>query len=292
MSDDFSLAGKAALVTGAARGIGRAVAVGFARAGASMIAGLDIAGRASPIQDYEIPDGAALSETGRLVEQHGARFLALTCDQRNSAALRDAVAAVQSAFGRIDIVAAVAGIQAFKPLLEMQDADWDDQIAINLTGTAKLIREVAPVMVAQGGGRIIITSSTQGQHGMRDGSAYSASKWGLFGLMKSAALEFGPHHITVNAVVPGLIDTPLTRHYSRYAQAMLEGQGKLPEGMPEAELEKTVEEAQKKKIPLGVAFLPAEDVAGAYVYLASAAGRLVTGASIGVTGGDSAHNIA
>jgi NAD(P)-dependent dehydrogenase (short-subunit alcohol dehydrogenase family) len=73
---------------------------------------------------------------------------------------------------------------------------------------------------------------------------------------------------------------------------MLEGQGKLPEGMPKAELEKTVAEAQKQKIPLGVAFLPAEDVAGAYVYLASAAGRLVTGASIGVTGGDSAHNIA
>jgi NAD(P)-dependent dehydrogenase (short-subunit alcohol dehydrogenase family) len=292
MSTNFSLAGKSALVTGAARGIGRAVAVAFARAGASMIAGLDIAGRASPIQDYDIPDEAALAETGRLVEALGARFLPLTCDQRDSVALRAAVAKVHTAFGRIDIVAAIAGIQAFKSLLDMQDADWDDQIDINLTGTAKLIRAVAPIMVQQGGGRIIVTSSTQGQHGMRDGSAYSASKWGLFGMMKSAALELGPHQITVNAVVPGLIDTPLTRHYSRYAQAMLEGQGKLPEGMPEQELDQKVQEAQKKKIPLGVAFLPPEDVAGAYVYLASAAGRLVTGASLAVTGGDSAHNLA
>ena len=174
----------------------------------------------------------------------------------------------------------------------MEDADWNDQIDVNLTGTANILRLVAPLMARQGGGRIILTSSTQGQHGMRDGSAYSASKWGLFGLMKSAALELGPHQITVNAVVPGLIDTPLTRNYARYAQAMKESQGKAPDGMPEAELEQATAAAQSKKIPLGVAFLPPEDIAGAYVYLASPAARLVTGSAIGVTGGDSAHNLA
>ena len=85
----------------------------------------------------------------------------------------------------------------------MIDADWHDTIDVNLTGTMNAIRAVAPHIIERGGGRIIITSSTQGQHGTKWGSAYSASKWGLIGLMKSAALEFGAYKITVNAVSPG-----------------------------------------------------------------------------------------
>ena len=112
-------------------------------------------------------------------------------------------------FGGIDILFANAGIQDFKPLLEMEDADWHDQIDVNLTGTANALRAVAPHIVKRGGGRIILTSSTQGQHGTKFGASYSASKWGILGLMKSAALELGPHGITVNSVVPGLIDTPI-----------------------------------------------------------------------------------
>ncbi len=282
------LKGKTAFVTGAARGIGRAVAVAFARTGMAAIAGLDIDGRASPTQTYALTDDSDLAETARLVEAAGARFMPIRCDIRDYAALQVHADAVNTAFGRIDVLAAVAGIQAFKPLIEMEDADWRDQIDINLTGTANTIRAVAPFMVGRRSGRIIVTSSTQGQHGMRDGSAYSASKWGLFGLMKSAALELGPHGITVNAVVPGLIDTELTRHHDRYAQAIKESQGSVPEG----DLADRVEAAQRNKIPLGVPFLPAEDVAGAYVYLASDAARLVSGSSIAVTGGDSAHNMA
>jgi NAD(P)-dependent dehydrogenase (short-subunit alcohol dehydrogenase family) len=97
---------------------------------------------------------------------------------------------VERDFGPIAILAAVAGIQSFNPILEMDDVDWDDQIAINLTGTVKTLRAFVPPMIARNAGRIIVTSSTQGRHGMKNGSAYSASKWGLFGLMKSAALEF------------------------------------------------------------------------------------------------------
>ena len=108
------------------------------------------------------------------------------------------------------------GIQAFKPIVDWQDADWQDTIDVNLTGTCNAIRAIAPHLVKNGGGRIIVTSSTQGRHG----AAYSASKWGIIGLMKLAALELGVHKITVNAVIPGLIDTPLTRHRQRYAQAV------------------------------------------------------------------------
>ena len=138
------LKGKTAFVTGAARGIGRAVAVAFARTGMEAIAGLDIDGRASPTQTYALTDDSDLAETARLVEAAGARFMPIRCDIRDYAALQVHADAVNTAFGRIDVLAAVAGIQAFKPLIEMDDADWRDQIDINLTGTANTIRAVAP----------------------------------------------------------------------------------------------------------------------------------------------------
>src|SRR6202161_2513492 len=111
----------------------------------------------------------------------------------------------------------------------MGDRDWHDQVEVNLNGTANVLRVFAPLLVKRGGGRIIITSSTQGEHGTKFGAAYSASKWGLIGLMKSAALELGSHGITVNAVIPGLIDTSLTRHEDRYAQA-ISAAGQQPGG--------------------------------------------------------------
>jgi NAD(P)-dependent dehydrogenase (short-subunit alcohol dehydrogenase family) len=143
--------------------------------------------------------------------------------------------------------------------------------------------------VRRGGGRIIVTSSTQGRHGTKYGAAYSASKWGIIGLMKSAALEFGPHNITVNALVPGLIDTPLTRHEERYAQA-LEDAGRTATGLASDE-----EEARKilvARTPLGVPWIEPADVAPVVVFLASDAARMISGATYDVTGGDSAHNTA
>ena len=276
------LAGRSAVVTGAARGIGRAVAVALAQEGAAVL-GVDAAAQVSTVQRYQIPTADDLEETGRLVQAAGAGWRAETADICDMAALRGVAASLS---GGLDILVAVAGIQSFCALLDMTDADWADQIEVNLTGTANTLRAFVPEMRTQAHGRVIITGSTQGQHGMRNGSAYSASKWGLLGLMKSAALEFGQFGITVNAVIPGLIDTELTRNESRYRQALLEGHGKVPQG----ELEPRVVEAMRTKTPLGVAFVPPGDVANAYVFLASDEARMVTGATIEVTGGDSAHN--
>jgi len=197
------------------------------------------------------------------------------------------------AFGKLDILFANAGIQAFKPILEWEDADWHDQIDINLTGTANMIRAAAPVMVRRAivkrkPGRIIVTSSTQGRHGMKTGAAYSASKWGIIGLMKSAALEFGAYGITVNAVIPGLIDTPLTRNDARYTAALGEAMKDPPQPPPEDEVIKV----QTQKTPLGVPWVEPEDVAPVVVFLASDEARMVSGATYDVTGGDSAHNAA
>ncbi|MHC6226348.1 SDR family NAD(P)-dependent oxidoreductase [Pseudomonas sp. X10] len=281
------LEGKVAIVTGAARGIGRATAIAFAREGASVV-GIDIAGAVSKTLEVVPATIEELDETGRLVTAAGGKWGSRQLDQRDIAALREAAAWTEKTFGKIDILFANAGIQAFKSLLDMEDADWHDQIDVNLNGTCNAIRAIAPHLVKNGGGRIIVTSSTQGQHGTKFGAAYSASKWGIIGLMKSAALELGQYGITVNAVIPGLIDTPLTRHRQRYAQAVDDLNNAEP-------LEKLEAEAKQKltaKSPLGVPWLPPESIAPAVVFLASDDAYMVSGATYDVTGGDSANSTA
>jgi NAD(P)-dependent dehydrogenase (short-subunit alcohol dehydrogenase family) len=278
------LQGKAAIVTGAARGIGRATAVAFAREGADVL-GIDIAGPVSSTLEVVPATQDELAETGRLVQAAGTRWCEARLDQRDLAALRAAADKAHATFGRLDILFANAGIQAFKPILEWEDADWHDTIDVNLTGTCNAIRAVAPHLVRNGGGRIIVTSSTQGRHGTKYGAAYSASKWGIIGLMKSAALELGEYKITVNAVIPGLIDTPLTRHRDRYAQAADDFKSKKPVAMLEAEAEGKL----IAKSPLGVPWIEPEAVAPVVVFLASDDASMVSGATYDVTGGDSAN---
>lgn len=279
------LQGKVAVVTGAARGIGRSTALAFACEGATVM-GIDICKEVCPRSGVQPATSDDLKETGRLVQDAGARWQSVILDQRDLSALKDAAKKAEKEFGGIDILFANAGIQEFRPLLEMEDVDWNIHIDVNLTGTANAIRAFAPHLVKRGSGRIIVTASTQGRHGTKYGAAYSASKWGIIGLMKSAAQELGPYGITVNAVVPGLIDTPLTRHPERYAQ-VLEAAGKVPTGS-------TADEEEAKKIlkassPLGVPWIEPDDVASAVVFLASDAAWMVSGATYDVTAGDSAH---
>lgn len=282
----FDLLGKVAVVTGAARGIGRAAAVALAAAGAD-IAGIDIAGEVSATLDYAPATEADLARTGAEVEAFGRRWMACRLDQRDIGALRDVAARIEQEFGGIDILFANAGIQAFKPILDMEDADWHDQIDVNLTGTANAIRAFGPAMARRDHGRIILTSSTQGQHGTKRGAAYSASKWGIIGLMKSAAMDLGEYGITVNALIPGLIDTALTRHEERYAQA-IDVAGGRPTG-DERRDEQIAMEGLAKKSPLGVPMIRPEEVAPMVVFLASDEARMASGGTYAVTAGDSAN---
>lgn len=279
------LKGKIAIVTGAARGIGRATAVAFAREGANIV-GIDICAPICQSSGVKPSTPADLAETGRQVQAEGGRWLSFKLDQRNLSALKDCAAQVEKEFGGIDILFANAGVQAFRPLLEVDDEEWQTHIDVNLTGTANALRAFAPSIVKQGGGRIIMTTSTQGRHGTRYGAAYSASKWGIIGLMKSAAAELGMYGITVNAIVPGLINTPLTRHEERYAQ-ILKDAGKVPTGT--AADEEVAKQILTTRTPLSVPWIEPEDVASAVVFLASDAARMVSGATYDVTAGDSAH---
>ncbi len=281
------LTGKVAVVTGAARGIGRSIAVEFAANGADVV-GLDICGPASGDTLYPHSTRADLDETERLVTSHGRRFMPIVADIRDIAALRAAARTVTDAMGRIDIVVADAGIQLFKPLLEMSDTQWHDVIDVNLNGTANTIRAFGPALVTAGGGRIIVIASMQGRYGTKNGASYSASKWGVLGLMKSAALELGVHKITVNAVVPGLIDTPMTRNETRWKLAMAAANGQVVDDPSETQTVAVL----KPHSPLEVPWLNPDQIAPAVVFLASDGAAMVTGAAYEVTGGDSAHDTA
>src|SRR5271165_2630332 len=280
------LRGKAAVITGAARGIGRATAVAFAREGADVV-GIDICAVVDPRSGVTPATPEDLAETGKLVAAAGRRWLGMKGDTRDLQAMRAAAAKAEQEFGGVDILFANAGIQQFHPLLEMEDADWNITIDVNVTGTANTLRAFAPHIVRRGGGRIILTSSTQGEHGTLYASAYSASKWAIIGLMKSAALELGRHKITVNALVPGLIDTPLTRHEERYAQA-IQVAGGTPTGVLAAD-EETARKGLARHSPLGVPWIDPANVAPVVVFLASDAACMVSGATYAATAGDSAN---
>jgi NAD(P)-dependent dehydrogenase (short-subunit alcohol dehydrogenase family) len=280
------LTGKVAVVTGGARGIGRAIAVEFAANGADVVI-LDIAAPVSPASDAEPATLDDMAETVRQVQGYGRRGVAIRADIRDIAALRAVAEQVQREFGRLDIVVANAAIQRWKPLLQMEDTDWADVIDNNLNGTANTVRAFAPAMVAQKHGRLILVSSMQGKHGTKDGSSYSASKWGILGLMKSAAMELGQYNITVNALIPGLVDTPLTRYTTRLVETMAET-GRTP---PERPTPQQAWDVRAPTVPLKVGWLQPDDISPAAVFLASDAAAMVTGAEYEVTGGDSAKDI-
>jgi NAD(P)-dependent dehydrogenase (short-subunit alcohol dehydrogenase family) len=276
---------RVAVVTGAARGIGREVAVALAGQGMA-VAGIDIAGPVSEVLDYPPATAQELEETGERVRKQGANWVGIEADQRDIVEVRTAAERIERELGLPEVVFANAGVQAFKPLLEMDDADWHDQIAVNLHGTANVLRVFAPLLVRRGGGRIIITSSSQGRRGTLFGAAYSASQWGLIGLMKSAALELGRHGVTVNAVVPGAVDTAPTRNEDRYAQAIGDA-GRRPTG--ERDDEETARELLAARNPMRAAWIDPADVAPVVVFLASEQAGMVSGASFAVDGGDSAR---
>ncbi|MBV9459555.1 MAG: SDR family NAD(P)-dependent oxidoreductase [Bradyrhizobium sp.] len=278
------LTGKVAVVTGAARGIGRAIAVEMAANGADVIA-IDIAGHVSPASNAVPATPEELDETVHMIKAYGRRSEGIKADIRDIAVLRQIADRIEQGYGKIDIVVANAAIQRWISLLEMQDSDWRDVIDNNLNGTANTVRAFAPKMVARKKGRLILLSSMQGKHGTKDAASYSASKWGILGLVKSAAMELGEHNITVNALIPGLVDTPLTRYEKRLSESMGEQGQKVEHPTPQQAWD-----TRAPTVPLQIGWLQPDDISPAAVFLASDAANMVTGAEYEVTGGDSAKD--
>ena len=278
----FNLQGKSALVTGAARGIGRAICAALAAAGADVM-GLDICAIAAPNLVYPPSTPEELDETGKMVEGRKRRWIGVKADIRDMPGLRAAVDRAINEFGKLDIVVANAAIQIYGPLAEMPDDNWENVIDVNLTGTANTLRAVLPHMLERKYGRIVIIASGQGRHGFKEGSAYSASKWGVIGLMKSAAWEVAKNGVTVNCVEPGLVDTPLTRNPGRWKEALKEA-GKQPKDNP---TEQEVIAARLPQSVMGIPWMQPDEVAPAVVFLCTDAANRVTGATYDATAGDS-----
>jgi 2-hydroxycyclohexanecarboxyl-CoA dehydrogenase len=187
---------RVALVTGGASGIGRSICVRLARNGAA-VAALDI-------------NVAGAQETAATIAAAGGRALAVGADVADGAAVRAAAEQVRAAFGPVHIMVNVAGIGAFVPLLDMTDAEWQQMIAVHLTGTFNCSRAALPDMLAGRWGRIVNTASVAGLNGGGPGlSHYAAAKGGIIAFTKALAHEFGPSGITANCIAPGLIDTPM-----------------------------------------------------------------------------------
>ncbi|KWX57805.1 mycofactocin-coupled SDR family oxidoreductase [Mycobacterium sp. NAZ190054] len=268
--------GKVAFITGAARGQGRAHAVRMAQEGADIIA-VDIC---KQIDSVLIPLSTPedLAETADMVKNAGGRIHTAEVDVRDYDALKAAVDAGVEEFGRLDIIVANAGIgNGGQTLDKTGEPDWDDMIAVNLSGVWKTVKAGVPHILAGGrGGSIILTSSVGGLKAYPHTGHYVAAKHGVVGLMRTFAVELGAQNIRVNSVHPTNVNTPLFMNEPtmKLFRPDLENPG--PDDM------KVVGQLMHT-LPIG--WVEPEDIANAVLFLASDEARFITGVTLPVDGG-------
>jgi 3-oxoacyl-[acyl-carrier protein] reductase len=243
----MNLGGKVALVTGASRGIGKAVALKLAQAGADLIVTATSLERAEKTADE-------ISALGR-------KALAVKVDVSNASDVEALFVKASEVFGRLDFLVNNAGITRDGLLMRMKDADWDAVLDTNLKGAFVCTREAIKLMGKAKGGSIVNISSVVGEMGNAGQSNYCASKAGLIGFTKAVAREYARRNITVNAITPGFIETDMTDVLSA-----------------------SVKEDLLKQIPVG-RFGKPEDIANAVLFLVSEMGSYITGHVLSVNGG-------
>ena len=246
--DLFALQGKTALVTGSARGLGKAIALALAKSGASLV-----------LSDIQYPE-----ETAEEIEQTGASWLALQADITDEDQVKTLAVRSAAEYGKVDILVNNAGVSqlSYTATQDLSKLEWDTILGINLTGTFLCCKHVGRGMIA-GGGSIINIATTAGITGVARAPAYAASKAGVILLTKSLALEWARYHIRVNAVAPHYLETPLTEG--------LRASDKIYAGLV-------------KQIPMGRFGKPSE-ITGAVLFLASQAASYTTGTVILADGG-------
>lgn len=264
------------VVTGAARGQGRAHAIASAEQGADVVM-LDLVSRVDTV-GYPMPDPEELSKAVKEVQALGRRAIGVVGDVRSQSTLDELVSRALSEFGKIDAVVANAGIWAQGPFWELSEAQWDEMIAINLTGVWKTAKAVAPHMIERQCGSIVMISSVDGYEAGVDYVHYTAAKHGVVGLMKNAALELAPHGVRCNAIAPGAVDTKMLDNQPAYD---------MISGHPGGTRDDLIEGGHHYNAMKGVALLDPMDIANAAVYLHSHLASRVTGHMITVDAGHS-----
>lgn len=255
MSD---LTGKAAFITGAAHGQGRATALALAREGVNIVA-FDIA-KTLQYPGYKLGSEKDLGSLSQECQALGVQCLSFSGDVRVDEDIVAAVKGAEKEFGAIDILFNNAGICAYGLAHELTEMEWDAMLDINLKGAWMVARRIIPLMIKQRAGVIINNSSVAGLRGMNRLSHYAASKWGLTGLTKSWAIELSQYNIRVVSIHPTGVNTPMN------------------DGLAELEGSTPMEIAERSAGNLiNVAWVEAEDVANAVVFLASDKSRFVTG---------------
>ncbi|SDU79552.1 mycofactocin-coupled SDR family oxidoreductase [Gordonia westfalica] len=268
--------GKVALITGAARGQGRAHAIRLAEEGADIIA-LDIPG---DIIDVSYPSGTTeeLLETARAVEELDRRIVTIQADVRDADAVKQGVDDAVQELGRLDIISANAGIASNPHLAhEIPAHTWQQMLDINLTGVWHTVKAGIPHLIEGGrGGAIVLTSSAAGLKGYAHIAHYVAAKHGVVGLMRSLANELAPHRIRVNSIHPTQVDTP-----------MIQNEGTYRIFRPDLEnpSREDFEPASAATNALPVPWVDPVDVSNALLFLASDEARYITGATLPVDAG-------
>ncbi|MGH3470070.1 MAG: mycofactocin-coupled SDR family oxidoreductase [Thermocrispum sp.] len=269
------LQGKVALVTGAARGQGRAHAIRMAEEGADIIA-VDICAAVETVP-YEAATWEELEVTAKEVEARGRKVMSRAADVRDYPALKAAVEEGVAELGRLDVVVANAGIWSHAPSHEMPEAQWQAMIDVNLTGVWHTTKAATPIMIEQGsGGSMILISSTAGLMGFPNMAHYTAAKHGVTGLTKTLAAELGPHNIRVNSIHPTGVLTKMVDNDTmfRLFRPDLENPG--------------IDEAAEALAQLNILPLPWMDpveISHSVVFLASEEAKYITGVALPVDAG-------
>ena len=271
------LDGKVAFITGVARGQGRSHALRLAQEGADII-GIDIC-EAVPTNDIPPATEEDMAETVRQVEALDRRIIATKADVRDYAAVKAAVDAGVAELGRLDIVAANAGIAGTpNKAEELPDLDWETMVDINLTGVWRSCKAAIPHLRAAGGGAIIITSSTAGLNAYPNLAHYVSAKHGVVGLMRTLALELAPDMIRVNSVHPTTVDTDMIQNdtiYELFASDL----------EPEQRTREAIAERFMTLNALPIPWVEAVDISNAVLFLASDEARYITGVALPVDAG-------
>jgi meso-butanediol dehydrogenase/(S,S)-butanediol dehydrogenase/diacetyl reductase len=269
------LSGKVALVTGAARGIGRGIAEALAAEGVD-VAVADLGVPADPAVPYRLAEPLDLAETARLVAARGVRALPIAADVTRLPEVEAMVTAIVRELGGLDILVNNAGILVAGPITEISEAQWDRLMAVNVKGVFLTIRAALPHLRQRGEAAIVNVASISGKTGRALTAAYAASKFAVVGLTQALAQELGPEHIRVNAVCPGFLRTTMWLEGVAPARARSLGVAS----------DEAFDTFVRQHTPLGREQTPA-DIGEAVVYLCRA--EHVTGVSLNVAGGAEMH---